>query len=128
MFGNFLTGVRPVKPQNDSFLSRRADERRKVDSCVALLDGKMYPVQNWSMGGVQLAGDERLFSVGQEMEVTLKFKLRNEILETHQAAQVIRKNKNAIGLRFGPVIGQTRKDFQKVMDDSMVKEFSGMRG
>lgn len=120
MFGNI------VKKNNDngSFASRRAHERREADSCVAVIDGKMYPVKDWSYGGAQIIGDERLFGMDQEMEISLKFKLRDQILEATQKATVIRKSRSAIGVRFTELTHETRREFQKVLDDVMVNEFA----
>ena len=120
MFGNVLK----KNDTGNDFVSRRAHERRQADSCVAVIDGKMYPLQDWSFGGAQIIGDERLFGMDQDMDITLKFKLRDQVLETTQNATVIRKSRNAIGLRFGEVTSGTRKDFQKVLDDHMVNEFA----
>ena len=104
-------------------VSRRRHLRREVDRCVAVVNGTTYPIENWSLGGILLAGDERFFSVGQDMMLTLKFKLRNTIINLEHKGIIIRKTDGRIAVEFIPLSGASRRGFQQVIDDSVASEF-----
>lgn len=103
--------------------SRRRHLRRASDRCVAVVSGTTYPIENWSLGGVLLSGDERFFAVGQDMMLTLKFKLRNTIINLEHAGRVIRKTGGRIAVEFVPLSEAIRRGFQQVIDDSVASEF-----
>lgn len=109
---------------NDSVETRRTAPRREVDMCVAVIDGKTYPVENWSMSGVQFDADERLFAVDQVTPFTLKFKLRNTIHSVAHRGRVVRKTSGRIAMAFEPLTLTTQKDFQRVVDDYVAREFA----
>lgn len=123
MFGNILSNFKtdntaPTKP------SRRRYSRRNTDKCVSVIDDKMYPVIDWSIGGVQVAGDERSFGMNQEVDVMMKFQLRDDILTVPQKARVVRKNKSRIAFEFEPLNKETRAKLQSVVDDQIAREFT----
>lgn len=103
--------------------SRRRHSRRSCDKCVTIIDGKMYPVIDWSIGGLQISGDERVFGVKQEVDVTMKFQLRDDILEIPHKANVVRKNKGRVAFQFAPLSKETRAKLQSVVDDYIAREF-----
>lgn len=103
--------------------SQRVHARRGGDKCVTLIDGKMYPIENWSNGGMLIAADERLFAIEQDCDVTLKFKLRDDMLDIPHKAKVVRKSANKIGLQFAPLSKKTNAQFQKVVDDFVSRRF-----
>lgn len=109
---------------NDVVDTRRSAPRRDVDMCVAVIEGKTYPVENWSMSGVQFDADERLFAVDQVTAITLKFKLRNTIQSVSHRGRVVRKTNGRIALHFEQLSLAARQDFQRVVDDYVAKEFA----
>ena len=104
--------------------SKREHARRTGDQCVSVVNGKMYPIQNWSHGGLLIAGDDRLFGVNDEQDVTVKFKLRDEVLDITHKAKIIRKGHGSIALQFLPLTNAVQSGFQKVMDDVLAQNFS----
>lgn len=104
--------------------SKREHARRAGDQCVSIVNGKMYPIQNWSTGGVLIAGDERMFGVADEHDITLKFKLRDEVLDISHKAKIVRKGYGNIALQFAPLTQAVQSGFQKVMDDVLAQNFS----
>ena len=123
MFGNILASLKTdttatTKP------SRRRYSRRNCDKCVSVIDDKMFPVIDWSIGGVQIAGDERAFGMNQEVEVMMKFQLRDDILNVPQKARVVRKNRSRIAFEFEPLNKETRAKLQSVVDDQIAREFT----
>lgn len=112
------------RSSNDQTSTRRSHPRRDQDRCVVVIMGRTFPVENWSVGGLLLTADDRLFSVGNNVELTLKFKLRNTILDISHSGNVIRKGNNRIALQFDPVTQAVRKTFQQVIDDYVAREFA----
>ncbi len=123
MLGNFFTTLKK-QPDNDQIITRRRYSRRECDRVVSVIDGKTYPVENWSLGGLQIAGDERLFGIDQNMDITVKFKLRNDILNVSQKAHVVRKARNKISFEFAPLNQRVRQNFQQVVDDYVAQKFA----
>jgi hypothetical protein len=104
--------------------SRRRHERRKVDKCVSVINGKTYPVENWSLGGVLLYTDSKTFAANDEIEITMKFKLRDSIMDITHKARIIRKSMYHVALEFQPLSHQIKKGFQSVVDDFVSQEFA----
>ena len=112
------------QPSNDDGISRRRYTRRSCDTCVAVINGKTYPMEDWSLGGLMIYGDGRPFAVSGEQSVLLKFKLHDKIVEINHKAKVVRKSLNNIAFEFEPLTAQIRKYFQNVVDDFVVQEFA----
>lgn len=91
--------------------------RRDVDVSVCDIDGTAYPVTNWSASGVLIAADERLFAAGEKIDITLRFRLSDRILEIPHTGTVARKIKGAFALHFDPVPDITRRQFDTIIDD-----------
>lgn len=123
MFGTFFTALLR-DPTEDDGASRRRSERRSCDRCVSVIGGKTYPVENWSLGGLQIYGDPRPFGVNEEIDVTMKFKLRNDIIAVPHKARVVRKAHDKVAFEFLPISRQIRNRFQSVVDDFVATEFA----
>ncbi len=122
MFGKNVS--HQAKSQDVSSLRKRVHARRSDDRCVSIINGQMHPVENWSSGGMLITADERLFAIGQECTFTVKFKLRDEIMEVDHKAKVIRKVPNKVALRFLPLTKNVQSGFQKVVDDYVAQRFA----
>ncbi len=103
---------------------RRLYERRAADTCVGQVEHDVYPVENWSQGGVLLGGDNRYFTVEQQYDVVLKFRLRDRILNIKHPARVIRKVGERTAFQFLPLTGEVRKAFSEVIDDLVAGGFA----
>lgn len=123
MFSNFLASLRSVT-SNDIDETRRRSPRRGSDRCVAMVCGQTFPVENWSFGGVLISADERLFGTGQDIDITLKFKLRNTIIDVSHRGHVVRKSNGKVALEFEPLEKTIRRGFQQVIDDAVASEFA----
>ncbi len=104
--------------------TRRVFPRRAQDQCVSVIEGKTYPVENWSMGGVLVYGDGRLFPMDSTIDVTLKFRMRNNIVEVPHKARVVRKTYHNIALQFEPLTQNMRRNMQAVVDDYVTGQFA----
>ncbi len=113
-----------ISASNDDFDSRRSSQRREMDNCVGIIDGKTYPIQNWSNGGVMLSGDDRLFGVNEIKEITMKFKLAQRVIDVPHRGRVLRKGNNEFVLEFSPLTESVDNKFKMVIDDYNAKEFA----
>ena len=110
--------------QDSSTHVKRKNARRADDRCVSIINGQMHPVENWSSGGMLITADERIFSIGQDCKFTLKFKLRDEMMEIDHNAKVVRKSPNRIALQYMPLTKDAQTSFQKVVDDYVSQRFA----
>ncbi|MCB1782390.1 MAG: PilZ domain-containing protein [Alphaproteobacteria bacterium] len=108
----------------DDAPSRRNYPRRSGDACVTMLNGKIYPVENWSLGGALVSADDRLFGVNQDIDITMKFKLRGEVMDVVHKGRIIRKGTNKIALQFAPLTKKIQTAFQQVVDDYVAQRFA----
>jgi len=123
MFGKVISS--PAKEDRNALLQKnRQFARRSDDRCVSIINGQMHPVENWSNGGMMIAADERLFAIDQECVFTLKFKLRDEIMEIDHKAKIVRKAPNKIALQFLPLSKAVQTRFQQVVDDYVSQRFA----
>ena len=123
MFKTLMSALKheetPVKT-----MANRQHPRRAGDRCVALVNGKMHPVENWSSGGMLFAADDKLFGIDQDCDVTLKFKLRDQIINVTHKGTVVRKAENKIALEFAPIPKDVQTSFQQVVDDFVAQKFA----
>lgn len=109
---------------NDEISTRRSFPRRAGDRCVSVIMGRTFPVSDWSPGGLLINADDRLFSAGQDIDVKLKFRLRNTILDIDHHGKVIRKGQSKVAFQFDPLTQSAQRLFQQVVDDSVAQEFA----
>lgn len=109
--------------QNDTDESRRAMPRRNADNCISMIDGKAYPVHNWSDGGMLIQADERMFSMAAPLEVTMKFRLGGKILDIPHRGRVVRKTRDRLAIKFEPLTREVSNKFKQVVDDYVTREF-----
>jgi len=121
---NTLISSLKAGTSNDRHETHRRHPRRSVDRCVAVIHGRTFPVENWSLGGVLLQADERLFGKEQDIELIIKFKLRNTILDVKHRGHVIRKSSGKVAIEFEPLSQTISRQFQQVIDDYVAGEFA----
>ena len=110
----------------DSYpLARRMYERRSTDTCVSQIGEQVYPVENWSKGGVLISGDNKFLGSGQTYDLTLRFRMRDRIMNVTQKARVIRMAGNKTAFQFLPLAKDVANAFQQVIDDVVASQFAG---
>ena len=109
---------------NDVVSTRRQSTRRIRDKCVSVINKKTYPVENWSTGGLMIYGDSRPFGIDNDINVTMKFKLYDRIIDVSHKARVIRKTHDNVAFEFLPLTRQIRSNFQNVVDDYVTNQFA----
>ncbi len=123
MFNALLSGLR-THASNDTDDMQRRHPRRINDRCVIDICGQTFPIENWSYGGVLLSTDERMFGLEQDIDFTLKFKLRSTIININHRGHVVRKQKGQVALQFEPLTQMISRNFQKIVDDEAAMEFA----
>jgi len=123
MFESFFAGLK-ADNTNEQYSTRRRFSRRSCDSSVVIINGQVYPVENWSMGGVAINGDTRGFGVNTSVDMTMKFKLSDEVIKVPHTARVVRKNAHRVAFEFEPLSKKVSKGFQTVIDDYVSSRFA----
>ena len=113
-----------INASNDDFDSRRTHERRSMDSCVGIIDGKAYPIKDWSQGGVLMVGDEREFGLNDMKTITMKFKIAEKIMDVTHNGRILRKGRDKFVLQFAPLTGDVDRKFRQVIEDCVTQEFA----
>ena len=115
----FSTLLRHMKAHvgNDTASNVQRAARRDVDISICEIDGTVYPVTNWSASGILLAGDERLFGKGEQVEMKLRFRLTDRVLEIPHTGTVMRKGKGAFAIHFDPLPAEASQNFSAVIED-----------
>lgn len=113
-----------MKTEPQAVKANRQHARRAGDRCVVLVNGKMHPIENWSSGGLLFVGDDRLFALGQDCDVTLKFKLRDDMINIEHKGAIVRKSDGKIAVRFAPISKKIQASFQQVVDDFVSQRFA----
>ncbi len=108
----------------DDTSQKRKYERRECDQCVAEIDGKTFPVMNWSKGGALIFVDERLFAENDNLDITMKFHIQDRIIPVTNKAHIIRKLNQRIAVEFDGMDDTNRHNFQQVIDDITTREFA----
>ena len=97
---------------------------------MSAIAGKTYPVENWSFGGVLITSDDRVFADGQDLPLTLKFKLRNTILDVNLNSRIVRKGNHIASPCASTNVGRAiLRSFQQVdrrRHRARVREFAGL--
>lgn len=123
MLDTLLKGLRSIT-SNDVSKTRRHDPRRANDKCVAVVNARTFPVENWSFGGTLLVADSRMFGIGAHIDMVLKFKLANTIIDVPQHGTIVRKANDRIAVKFDQSTQAIRRALQQVIDDSVASEFA----
>lgn len=108
----------------DDFDTRRKSPRRAADNCITVINGKAYPVHNWSDGGMLVHADDRLFSVAAPVEVTMKFRLSGRIMDIPHRGRIVRKMRDRLAIQFEPISRDIANKFKQVVDDYVTREFA----
>jgi len=109
---------------NEEGALRRKYTRRDCDQCVIKIDDKTYPVSDWSLGGFSINADGRNFGVKDAVNMVLKFKLSNRIIDVSHSAKVVRKTQNKVAFQFAPIPRDVRGKLQSVVDDHVTSQFA----
>ncbi|PCI00692.1 MAG: hypothetical protein COB76_02975 [Alphaproteobacteria bacterium] len=109
-----LTGAK-----NDNVdVQRRRFQRRAGDTCMITVEGRAYPVQDWSMSGVLFEADTRTFNEGASIPMTLRFRLGDAVSNVDVTGNIVRKNARYIATQFDPLSSLAQQTLHQVIDES----------
>lgn len=103
---------------------RRKYVRRSADNCISVIDGRAYPVHNWSDGGLLIQADDRMFGLSSPVEITMKFRLSGRLMDIPHRGKVVRKMRDRIAIQFEPLTREVTQKFKQVVDDFVAREFA----
>lgn len=109
---------------SDDYSARRTFPRRDADKCVSVVNGETLPVLDWSPGGVRVFADARTVKIGDEVDVTMKFQLHNELINVNHRAHIVRKARDSFALQFLPLTGEIRNTFNQIIDSFNADDFA----
>lgn len=104
--------------------TKRKSPRRSAENCVSVIDGRAYPVYNWSEGGMLFQADDRLFSLDAPVDITMKFRLSGKILDIVHHGRIVRKARDKLAVQFAPLNREIQNRFKQVVDDLVASEFA----
>lgn len=109
---------------SDDYSARRQFPRRNADKCVSVVNGATLPVLDWSPGGLRVFADPRTISIGDEVDVTMKFQLHDELVNINHRAHIVRKARDSFALQFLPLTGEIRNTFNHIIDNFNADDFA----
>jgi len=88
------------------------------------VNNEAYTVRDWGLGGVsfETAPDARI-TVGDKIQLVMKFKFLTGTITVQQTAQVVRSAKRGIAAVFTPLPTATRREFDRVLDSLHTESF-----
>ena len=107
MFRSLADKLAPKKPQDHA----RAYERHEKEACVLKIGNQLYPVRDWSEGGVFITADAKMFGLNDEKECLLQFRLPGKIEKIPVHGKVVRKTGQGIALQFENISNEAQEQF-----------------
>lgn len=126
MIGRILNtlGLGDGSLNEESIDSRRKHIRHPALQAEVEVANRAYSLRDWSLGGVffETQPDARLVA-GDQVPVTLRFRFPGEVISVTQPVRVIRAAKRGIAAEFIQLDADTRRKFQRALDNMNVQGF-----
>lgn len=119
----FIHAFGPSATEDDGS-TRRRHIRRAGPNTDILVANSSYIVKDWSKGGVffETQPDARMV-LGDQVQLTLRFRLPNEIITITQPGRIVRAVKRGIAAEFLPLSNEARRLFDRVIDGMNAQGF-----
>jgi hypothetical protein len=129
MIGELMLGVLSLfNLDSGNYWGTKADARK----CIrygrlrgeVMVGNQVYGIRDWGLGGVSFepAPDARL-TVGDKIQVVLKFRFLHDTIIVQQPAQIVRTARRGIAAVFAPLPAETRRQFDRVLDSLHTESF-----
>ncbi|MEZ0260592.1 MAG: PilZ domain-containing protein [Alphaproteobacteria bacterium] len=113
-----------LRTGNDDIGTRRKHIRHDGVKAEVEVGSKAYGVKDWSLGGVSFETSPYAgMSVGDKIQLTLKFKLAHEIVSIRQVGRVVRAAQRGMAAEFLPLSPEARRKFERVLDGLHAQRF-----
>ncbi len=88
------------------------------------VNGKIFPVKDWSEGGVLFeVSDIKNFSIGQKLTLIMGFGFEHDVIKINHTAKIVRAANDSIAASFEPVKNDTKRQFDRVLDGIVSENF-----
>jgi hypothetical protein len=109
---------------NSAEWRRRYARHPGNDHAEVAVGGHVYSLRDWSLGGASFAAPaEAVSAPGGDVEVELRFYLPHDTVVIEQRARVVRNENRSIAVSFPELAAETRRRFEKVLDDLHAQSF-----
>lgn len=128
MIGELVQGVLSFFHLGRGARDATADIRKYVRygnlRAEVTVGNQAYSIRDWGLGGVafETAPDARL-TVGDKIQLVLKFRFLHDTIIVQQPAQIVRTAKRGIAAVFTPLPAATRRQFDRVLDSLHTENF-----
>jgi len=102
-----------MKSNDNNDISRRRFPRRAMDTCAISVNGTTYPIKDWSQTGALFQADGRQFTNNTTMDVTMKFRMVDRIIEIPVHARTIRCGTTQVAIEFLDVTHEIKSALQQ---------------
>lgn len=123
MMWNKIIKTFDMKSNDNEDTTRRKFPRRAMDTCAISVNGVTHPIKDWSQTGALFQGDGRGMNEGQIIDVKMKFRMTDQIIEVPLEARIVRAGASQIAVEFFNINLETKRAFNKVIDDALTREF-----
>jgi hypothetical protein len=125
MFGKLLTFL----GLGNASLYKKVDTRRQhirhpgVHAEI-LVDGRVYGIRDWSMGGLsfEAAPNARLMA-GDKVQVVMKFRFLHDTITIQHQVEIIRSAKRGFAAKFEALPATARRQLERVLDSQNAQKF-----
>ena len=68
--------------------------------------------------------DSRTVVIGDEVDVTLKFQMQNQLVDINHRAHIVRKGRDSFAVQFLPLTADIRATFNHIIDNFNAADFA----
>lgn len=102
---------------------RRFERRKGNEKSMIEVNGKQFSLTDWSEGGAFFEGSDVPLALGQELNFTLKFKMRHGIVAVRHKGRVVRSAMKGAAVQFDPLTRDIKRQFDRVVDGLISENF-----
>lgn len=113
-----------MKSNDNSDITRRKFPRRSLDTCAISVNGITSPIRDWSQSGALFQADGRQFALGGMVDVVMKFRMSDRIMEIPLRGRITRAGSTQVAVEFLNVSAEIKAAFNRVIDDALSREFA----
>ena len=102
---------------------RRFVRRKGNEKSVIEVNGKSFEVTDWSEGGAYFEGSDVPLALGQELDFTLKFRLRHGMVDVRHKGRIVRSAMKGVAVQFDPLNRDIKRQLDRVVDGMISENF-----
>ncbi|MEM8552327.1 MAG: PilZ domain-containing protein [Pseudomonadota bacterium] len=110
----------PADPRGDTAGARKRRHKRIAGGGTVMVGNDLYPLVDWSMGGIAIASDQQRFRVGERKTLELEIDLVDYAVNLDLEADVVNRNAERTGFQFVN-LSQTQKELLRGLTQAALK-------